>query len=149
MALLLNLTGRADIAPLEIEADAMGPDHGPVVQVPGAMDADDIAIDLDRVEVLLIDFPAFTDGRGFTLATRLRAHCGFDGEIRAVGHFLPDQSFFLARCGFDTAILQSQADYDAAEHALKQFSIVTQSAPACPKPTVLHLRHGRSLKGSA
>ena len=47
-----------------------------------------------------IDFPAFADGRGFTLARRLRL-LGFAGRLRAAGHLLPDQYAMARRSGFD------------------------------------------------
>jgi phosphoadenosine phosphosulfate reductase len=50
-----------------------------------------------------IRFPVVTDGRGFSLARILRERHGFNGEIRAVGHLIPDLAQFLLRSGFDTA----------------------------------------------
>ncbi|ODS02212.1 hypothetical protein AUC71_16510 [Methyloceanibacter marginalis] len=52
---------------------------------------------------IAIAFPSFTDGRGFSLARLLRERHGFKGEIRAVGHLIPDHGQFLLRSGFDTA----------------------------------------------
>lgn len=48
---------------------------------------------------IVIEFPVFTDGRGYSHARRLRAH-GFDGVLLAAGDILPDQWPFLERCGF-------------------------------------------------
>jgi phosphoadenosine phosphosulfate reductase len=50
-----------------------------------------------------IRFPVFNDGRGISLAVLLRERHGFKGEIRAVGHLIPDLAQFLLRSGFDTA----------------------------------------------
>ncbi|MGH6867255.1 MAG: phosphoadenylyl-sulfate reductase [Methyloceanibacter sp.] len=50
-----------------------------------------------------IRFPVVTDGRGFSLARLLRERHGFAGEIRAIGHLIPDLAQFLLRSGFDTA----------------------------------------------
>ncbi|MEZ5828709.1 MAG: phosphoadenylyl-sulfate reductase [Hyphomicrobiales bacterium] len=52
---------------------------------------------------IAISFPIATDGRGFSLARLLRERHGFKGEIRAVGHLIPDHGQFLLRSGFDTA----------------------------------------------
>jgi phosphoadenosine phosphosulfate reductase len=52
---------------------------------------------------IAISFPTFTDGRGFSLARLLRERHGFKGEIRAIGHLIPDHGQFLLRSGFDTA----------------------------------------------
>jgi uncharacterized protein (DUF934 family) len=55
--------------------------------------------DLARARSIVIEFPAFTDGRGFSHARRLRGE-GFGGELLAAGDVLPDQWSFLQRCGF-------------------------------------------------
>lgn len=49
---------------------------------------------------LAIAFPAFTDGRGFTLARALR-QAGYRGRLRASGDLIPDQFAFALDCGFD------------------------------------------------
>jgi uncharacterized protein (DUF934 family) len=51
-------------------------------------------------EAISIAFPSFADGRGFTLARRLR-HLGFRGRLRASGHVLSDQYAMARRAGFD------------------------------------------------
>lgn len=57
---------------------------------------------LDRLSLVALSFPAFTDGRAYSKAVRLRQQHGFAGEIRAVGDVLLDQVEFMQRCGFDT-----------------------------------------------
>jgi uncharacterized protein (DUF934 family) len=61
-----------------------------------------IAPDLARFALVAVDFPKFTDGRGYSLARQLRGHFGFAGELRATGEVLFDQLQLLARCGFDS-----------------------------------------------
>jgi uncharacterized protein (DUF934 family) len=61
-----------------------------------------IAPDLARFALVAIAFPKFTDGRGYSLAHRLRSMFGFAGELRATGEILFDQLQLLARCGFDS-----------------------------------------------
>lgn len=51
---------------------------------------------------IAIKFPVFNDGRGISLAVLLRERHGFKGEIRAVGHLIPDLAQFLLRSGIDT-----------------------------------------------
>ena len=55
-----------------------------------------------RAPVIAINFPAFSDGRGLSLAVLLRTRFGFDGELRAVGDVHPDVIHYMKRCGFDT-----------------------------------------------
>jgi uncharacterized protein (DUF934 family) len=71
------------------------------VQLEPGDDPAALAGDLDRIALVAIHFPSFTDGRGYSYARLLRERYGFKGEIRAVGHVLRDQYLFLARAGFD------------------------------------------------
>lgn len=50
--------------------------------------------------LLRIRFAAMGDGRGFSLARRLRAR-GYAGRLRAAGPLVADQFAALARVGFD------------------------------------------------
>lgn len=53
-----------------------------------------------RLSLIAIRFPAFNDGRGFTLARRLRRE-GFTGTLRATGPLIADQFAYALACGFD------------------------------------------------
>ena len=55
-----------------------------------------------RAKLIAIDFPAFTDGRGLSLAVLLRTRLKFTGELRAVGDIRADILHYLYRCGFDS-----------------------------------------------
>ncbi|MFP7570754.1 DUF934 domain-containing protein [Marivita sp. S2033] len=55
---------------------------------------------LQGMELVRVAFPAFADGRGFTLA-RLIRQCGFRGRLRAYGHVIADQYTMARRSGFD------------------------------------------------
>ena len=57
---------------------------------------------LARLRVIRIGFPAFSDGRAFTIARRLRM-AGFRGILRANGPVIADQYAMLRRVGFDEA----------------------------------------------
>ncbi len=59
-----------------------------------------LAPHLSSLQMIRIDFPSFADGRGFTLARRLR-QMGFTGRLRARGHVLADQYAMARRSGFD------------------------------------------------
>ncbi len=89
--------------------------------------AEDIADDLARIDLIAIEFPKFTDGRGYSTARILRERYCFKGEIRAVGNVLRDQLRFMARCGFDAVQLNS----DTAEQDWRdaQAEISTQYQP--------------------
>ena len=51
-------------------------------------------------KLVAIDFPALGDGRGFSLARRLRA-LGYEGRLRASGNLIADQYAMARRVGFD------------------------------------------------
>ena len=53
-----------------------------------------------RIGVIRINFPDFGDGRGFSLATKLR-HLGYAGRLRASGYVIADQYALARRSGFD------------------------------------------------
>jgi uncharacterized protein (DUF934 family) len=53
-----------------------------------------------NIGLIRIAFPAFNDGRGFTLARRLRV-LGYTGRMRAHGHVIADQYTMARRSGFD------------------------------------------------
>jgi len=61
-----------------------------------------ISGDLSRLAVLVLAFPKFADGRGFSLARLARERYGFAGELRAVGDILFDRVAYMLRCGFDS-----------------------------------------------
>ncbi len=72
-----------------------------------------------RVELISVLFPKSADGRGFSMATRLR-RLGFDGELRATGHLIADQYALARSCGFDTVeISEAQAARQPEAHWLE------------------------------
>ncbi|MDB5406643.1 MAG: hypothetical protein JWL84_1555 [Rhodospirillales bacterium] len=61
-----------------------------------------LASDLNRIGVVMLDFPKYTDGRAYSQARLLRERLGYRGELRATGNVLRDQLLFMRRSGFDT-----------------------------------------------
>ncbi|WP_432472486.1 DUF934 domain-containing protein [Amphritea sp. HPY] len=70
------------------------------VEINGDQDLNVLLRDLEKLALVAIDFPAFTDGRGFSFARILR-RSGFTGQIRAVGDVTQDRLAHMERCGFD------------------------------------------------
>lgn len=70
------------------------------VDLPSETDPASLAGLLQGIALIRVEFPSFTDGRGFTLARRLRL-MGFNGRLRARGHVLADQYAMARRAGFD------------------------------------------------
>lgn len=88
----------------------------------------DIAGDLPHFALAAINFPAFTDGRGFSHARLLRDQYGYTGEIRAIGQFMVDQVFYLSQTGFDSFCLAKPSDLPVALKTLTDFSFSYQQA---------------------
>lgn len=98
----------------------------------------------NKIAFVAIDFPAFGDGRGFSLSVRLRKDFGFKGEIRAVGKTIPDQAQFLARAGFDT-IETTDERVAAFEKAKSLFPAYYQTdAIGLGQRSVAHARHAKT-----
>ena len=82
--------------------DLAANDAGPTVSVdlPSDADPDALADRLADIDMIRVDFPSFADGRGFTIARRLRL-MGYTGRLRARGHVIADQYAMARRSGFD------------------------------------------------
>lgn len=93
-----------------------------------------IAADLEKLSTVVIEFPQFTDGRGYSTARLLRERYGFKGEIRAAGEVLRDNLFYLSRCGFDSFVLSDQTKIEEALTALSDFSDGYQASVERPQP---------------
>lgn len=72
---------------------------GEWVDLPSDTDPESLA-QHGNAAAIRIAFPAFSDGRGFTLARLLRLQ-GFQGRLRAEGHVICEQYAMARRSGFD------------------------------------------------
>jgi uncharacterized protein (DUF934 family) len=91
------------IVPFEWLSDlaANWPNNGQIgVEVSNTIALDELAPHLDRLALVAIGFPAFSDGRGFSIARALRNR-GYRGILRARGALIADQSYHAEACGFD------------------------------------------------
>ncbi len=89
---------------------------------------------LNQAALVAVDFPKFTDGRGYTVANRLRTQLGYEGPLRATGDILPDQVFYLRRCGFDELDVRDDKPIEDAQAALSTFSVLYQGDASDPRP---------------
>ena len=88
-------------------------------------EARDLLPHLDRLKLIEVNFPAYTDGRGYTAARVLR-EAGYTGELRAVGDVLIDQLAFMRRCGFDSFAPEHELNPADAEAAMARYGDVYQ-----------------------
>jgi uncharacterized protein (DUF934 family) len=90
--------------------------------------------DLAKFAVIAIDFPKFTDGRGYSIAFNLRRRYGYTGELRAIGDVLRDQLFQMQRCGFDAYATRQDRNIHDALKGLTVFSETYQASVDTPLP---------------
>jgi uncharacterized protein (DUF934 family) len=81
---------------------------------------------LGQIDLISVVFPSFSDGRGLSLAKRLR-RAGFAGTLRASGPLISDQFAEALACGFDEVALpeasaarQPAEQWGAALHAVRE-----------------------------
>ncbi|MFQ6685610.1 DUF934 domain-containing protein, partial [Bordetella pertussis] len=90
--------------------------------------------ELDRAALsfIAIEFPVYTDGRGYSLAQLLRRRYGWDGELRAVGDVMIDTIHYQARVGFDSFLVKPGHDPQRALAAFRTFSVHYQHTYPAP-----------------
>lgn len=101
------------------------------------LDSDDepeaLEEDVNSLPTVAINFPTFTDGRGYSIASIIRRKFTYKGELRAIGDVRRDQLEQMVRCGFDTF----EVDEDQIEDALDgmtSFTYSYQSSIDRPEP---------------
>ena len=83
---------------------------------------------LGQFQVIAVDFPKFSDGRGYSIAFNLRSRLGYQGELRAIGDVLRDQLFFMHRVGFDAFATREDRNIHDALKGLTDFSDTYQTS---------------------
>jgi uncharacterized protein (DUF934 family) len=78
--------------------------------------------DLPQLPLIAIDFPKFSDGRGYSIAYNLRARLAFTGQLRAIGDVLRDQMFYMQRVGFNAFAPRADRNIHDALKGLTDFS---------------------------
>ena len=115
-------------------ANPSRPEAGEVLRLEPGDDPAAAAARLRGAARVEVNFPSFTDGRGYSIARLLRERYGYEGELRAVGDVQRDQLYYLSRCGFDAFLLREGEDAEEAIAALQDFSDAYQSSVAQPQP---------------
>ena len=90
--------------------------------------------ELQRLALIALEFPRFTEGRCYSVARLLRQRHGFTGELRAVGYVLRDQLSYMERCGFTAFELKEGKPLDSALKAFGEFSGTYQAELDDPRP---------------
>ena len=91
-------------------------------------EVEELAPDVGCLDLVVLHFPKYTDGRAYSQARLLRGRYGYQGELRATGNVLRDQLPFMLRCGFDSFESDQAGFGEALTHARTLFSVVYQPA---------------------
>jgi uncharacterized protein (DUF934 family) len=97
-------------------------------------DPRELEADLAVLALIAVQFPKFTDGRGYSTAYLLRQRLGYRGELRAFGDVGRDQLFYLSRVGFDSFRLADHRDADGALASFNDFTVRYQGSVDNPVP---------------
>jgi uncharacterized protein (DUF934 family) len=100
VTVIVTDTGHRPGTPIEAKTLADLDHDTTAVDLSNTDDPSALADHLHRITLIRIAFPAFSDGRGFTLARRLRT-MGYAGCLRAAGPVIADQYAMFRRSGFD------------------------------------------------
>lgn len=98
------------------------------VWFPSDAQASELGEDIQRFPLLAIDFPKFSDGRGYSIAFNLRQRLHYQGELRAIGDVLRDQLFYMQRVGFNAFATRPDRSIQDALKGLTDFSERYQAA---------------------
>lgn len=93
-----------------------------------------LAGNVNNLPMIAVNFPKFSDGRGYSTARLLRERFGYEGPLRAIGDVLLDQLQFMKRCGFDSYALRPDKDITKAARCLNFFSNTYQAATDIDEP---------------
>ncbi|WP_334183410.1 DUF934 domain-containing protein [Novosphingobium sp.] len=110
------------------------------VRIEPGDDARDLLPYLDRLSLVEVSFPAWTDGRGYSSARILR-EAGYQGEMRAVGDLVIDMLHHLRRCGFDAFAPEKALNEEDARTAFDRWENVYQATVVDGRPAIWAKRH--------
>lgn len=117
------------LARFQAEGDALQAEGREVgVRIEAGDEVEALAYDLPRIPVVVVAFPKFSDGRGFTTASLLRQRYGYQGQVRAAGDVLREQAGFMVRCGFDAFEPADGSTPEQWAQAARRFRHVYQRA---------------------
>jgi uncharacterized protein (DUF934 family) len=93
-----------------------------------------VASRLGAVARIEVNFPKFSDGRGYSIARLLRERHGYKGELRAVGEVVRDHLLNMESAGFDAFLLRDGEDAEEALAGFADFSEAYQTSITRPIP---------------
>ncbi|NOQ81355.1 MAG: DUF934 domain-containing protein [Methylophaga sp.] len=109
-------------------------ENGLGLRLTGEDPLEEIVPDLANFSLIVLNFPAFTDGRCYSFARLLRDRYGYKGEIRAQGDILHDQLFYMTQCGINSFEMLNQHSLVDVIPAFDDFSESYQTTVLKPEP---------------
>ena len=103
------------------------------IRINGDQDLNLVLQNLDKLSLVTIEFPAFTDGRGFSFARILR-RSGYSGQIRAEGDVTRDRLEYMERCGFDAFAIPADRFDETMVNAFGEVSVHYQGCADDERP---------------
>ena len=100
-----------------------------------------LAEDAARLPLIAVQFPAFTDGRGYSIGRLLRERLGYKGEMRAIGDVGRDHLFNLFHCGFNAFEIKASQNAAQALAGLQDFTDNYQTTVRRPVPLYRRRSH--------
>jgi uncharacterized protein (DUF934 family) len=91
-----------------------------------------------------VNFPAFNDGRGLSLAVLLRGRLGFSGDLIAIGEVHEDIIHYLVRCGFNKIALPDRCSDELALKLVQPYSQHYQASVTQDNPSFKRVERGIS-----
>jgi uncharacterized protein (DUF934 family) len=129
-------------------ASLLAGNHSVGVKLANSNDPAEIAPWLDRISLIALDFPKYTDGRALSQAQLLRRRYGYTGEVRATGQVLRDQLRLMIRTGFDAMVID-EADAEAVYYfSANEFSEFYQAAADTTDTIFIKRQRARQAKAA-
>jgi uncharacterized protein (DUF934 family) len=111
---------------LEKDWDVLARYTGPLgVRLANTAKAQELTPYVAQLALIVLPFPAFSDGRSYSIARQLRLD-GYRGELRAIGNVLPDQVQFMHQVGIDAYQVTDRFPLADWQKASKQMSLAYQ-----------------------
>lgn len=136
--------GRVILPLARWETERANPAHAALqvgVRIPNTADVVALWPLLQDRPLLVLEFPAFSDGRAYSQARLLRDRLGYKGEIRATGAAVVlDQIQGMQRCGINAFQLRADQDAQACLRLLGAPPLAYQPAADTGNAPVLALR---------
>ena len=133
---------------LDAALEAKAPEQKLGVLVPNHIHPRQLAPVQDRLDLIAVEFPKHSDGRGFSLGRMLRQQ-GYAGTLRASGHILPDQFGFALHDGFDEVeIDEAQAARQPVEQWLHARALISASYQQVAEGTPNIFAQRRAARGA-